>query len=93
MFSKTDVNRHEHHCLGCVYLGSIQVEGHGQVDWYRCGNGNGTLLGRYGSDGPEYWSMPERIIETAIKEQGPDGVTRLMVVGYAISLLTTGRGL
>lgn len=57
--------KHIHDCDTCVYLGSIQVsklQGTGkseQVDCYFCASTHKrlqTLIGRFGSDGPDYSS-------------------------------------
>lgn len=43
---------HRHDCDSCAFHGTRNV-GDKKVDFYTCGD---TVIGRYGSDGPEYWS-------------------------------------
>ena len=48
----------EHDCEECRYLSSCGVEGE-WVDWYHCdGSLGGSVVGRFGHDGPQYWSSP-----------------------------------
>ena len=59
---------HTNDCKRCQYLHSETLEGQ-TVDWYRCPKRGGTnigdsIIGRFGSEGPEYWSMPASVIES-----------------------------
>lgn len=47
-----------HDCDACKYIAS-SLGKNGLFDWYVC---NDTTVARYGDDGPEYWSMPTRMI-------------------------------
>lgn len=52
-----DKPRFTHDCDSCVFVATI-----GENDWYVCpplkdGLG-GSVVARYGSDGPQYWSRP-----------------------------------
>jgi len=52
--------KHTHDCNVCKLVAVTEL-----ADWYLCTNtaiGEHTLVGRYGSDGPEYWSCPVDII-------------------------------
>jgi len=47
---------HTHDCVHCVFLGAYDHNGHAH-DLYYCGtHEDGTVIARYGSDGPEYAS-------------------------------------
>lgn len=43
---------HIHDCNDCTFHGTQTIQGRA-VDFYTCDD---TVIGRYGSDGPEYWS-------------------------------------
>lgn len=47
-----------HDCNVCNYLGSIHTH-KGIVDWYKCTD---STVARFGSDGPDYWSMPTSMV-------------------------------
>jgi hypothetical protein len=61
---------HTHDCTNCVYLCSTRVTefvagGHPDegdlTDWWICppnDTHSGTIIGRFGSEGSQYWSMP-----------------------------------
>jgi hypothetical protein len=52
-----------HDCEKCVYIGT--TIGSNLQDWYFCrGCDGGTLIARYGSDGPDYWSSPVCMIQS-----------------------------
>lgn len=63
--------RHEHDCDACEYLGTCTLYGK-ETDWYYCppapdGAGSsieekGTMVARYSSEGPDYWSSPIAMI-------------------------------
>jgi hypothetical protein len=48
---------YEHNCNTCHFLGVYTTEEGVTEDLYICPNGIGTLLHRYGSEGPEYGSF------------------------------------
>ena len=52
--------RYTHDCDRCLFLGQL-----GDRDWYYCAEqiGGGSVIGRYSSDGPDYWSMPLNMIK------------------------------
>lgn len=65
---KTD--RWTHDCDRCEYLGTGSITGQGLVDVYWCPEtiaGQGSAVLRYGSDGPEYWSMPLEVLDQVTK--------------------------
>lgn len=48
---------HQHDCQRCRYLGHTRIDNH-EVDVYHCPDSDGgSMVLRYGSEGPEYWSM------------------------------------
>jgi len=58
--------KYEHGCESCQFLTRRRVAGE-SVDWYVCkgkagSSLNGTLLGRFGNEPHEYWSVPVSII-------------------------------
>jgi hypothetical protein len=53
-----DSERHQHDCARCRFLGRVRINFR-DVDWYHCpGIMGGSVIGRYGSAGPDYWSAP-----------------------------------
>lgn len=63
---------HRHDCTQCQFITATHSD-HGQTyDWYVCGVGRGELhmsvIGRYGSDGPQYWSMDVSTLNRASRE-------------------------
>ena len=57
--------RYTHDCTNCQYLGED-----GDFDLYACRSVwpvRLTFLARYGDDGPEYASLDEEVLETAMK--------------------------
>jgi len=60
-FTPACVPQHTHDCTACVFLGRM-AQGVSSYDLYFCPAGQssmgGTLLARFGSDGPQYHSMP-----------------------------------
>ena len=60
--------RFQHDCDSCVYLTSYQVEGEEQArDFYFCPRcDGGSLIARYGNEGPEYSSAPWNIAEELV---------------------------
>jgi hypothetical protein len=60
---------HSHDCGTCRYVRSTSRGGR-VVDWYVCSGASaspldGSVIGRYGSDGGDYWSMPVAVIVAA----------------------------
>ena len=62
------MSKWHHDCDECVGLFT-----EGGEDWYVCPRslGGGSLIARYGDEGPEYWSAPlsilaERVLEGAM---------------------------
>lgn len=54
---------HRHNCGRCVFLGIYLVEEMGMTDLYFCSNEyGGSILSRWGSNPPEYWSMPVCVV-------------------------------
>lgn len=61
---------HKHDCESCKFVKSMTLEKR-QVDWYVCKSVLGfTVVGRYGSNGPEYWSLPIEVLKSIPAEQG-----------------------
>lgn len=65
---------HNHDCEKCKLLGMLWI-GDDIVDVYRCRSRSslGSLIIRFGSDGPEYWSMPIDVIN-GIRTTPDDGL-------------------
>jgi len=59
---------HQHDCTNCRYLGSTHSRTE-QTDWYVC---TSSVVGRYGSDGPAYWSMDKSMVLSARYEIAND---------------------
>lgn len=55
---------HEHDCNKCEYVTSVFMDG-GIWDWYVCRT---SVIGRYGSDGPAYWSSDISTITRLLAE-------------------------
>jgi hypothetical protein len=57
---------YRHDCKSCVFLGGHgPVEEVGRVDLYFCPNSyGGSILSRFGSTGPEYWSAPVSVLRS-----------------------------
>lgn len=58
--------KYEHSCESCQFVTRRRVAGE-TVDWYICKGSassslNGTILGRYGNEPHEYWSMPISVL-------------------------------
>lgn len=62
----------QHDCDTCTFLGTFFDH-----DVYHCGNnmGNGSIIARYGSDGPEYASMPLDALKSSLQRNGNIGGT------------------
>lgn len=74
-------NLYTHDCDKCRYLESDYVEGHEMVDWYVCvDHFKASLIGRYGSDGPDYWSMPVSLITHVNAESGTPMIQQALLV-------------
>lgn len=57
--------RFTHDCSACRPLGTSTLKGRA-YDWYVCGSGPyASIIARWGSDGPEYWSAPRAVAEDA----------------------------
>lgn len=55
----------EHDCDGCIFLGTYTWKER-QFDLYFCPNcDEGSVIARFGSDGPEYASAPLAVVEQA----------------------------
>lgn len=71
-----------HDCDSCQYL---YTDTRKKVDWYVCptslGSAKGSIIGRYGNDGPEYWSSPVDVILNA----GSDSPSDFMTTAYRIA--------
>lgn len=50
-----------HDCPKCKYLGSMLI-GHQTADWYECKGLDTSVIARFSSDGPDYWSMPTEMV-------------------------------
>lgn len=53
--------RFTHDCKRCRFVDSITVD-EIPYDWYLCGAD--SIIGRYGDEGPAYWSAPVAMIPT-----------------------------
>lgn len=55
---------HTHDCDKCRFITATYSD-HGETyDWYICGPSNSlSIIGRYGNDGPSYWSMDLATLE------------------------------
>lgn len=76
----------QHDCQKCMFVGTVKMlvedrslaGSHGTyhpVDWYICDDGVGdrmsrSIIGRYGDDGPAYWSAPAAVITAAAAQYG-----------------------
>lgn len=64
---KANHTRHavfEHNCTNCVFLTTTSHD-EDNIDWYFCkenGSLGGSLLGRFGHEPWEYWSMPSKAL-------------------------------
>ena len=58
-----------HDCEACTFLGGKIVDGT-FYDYYTC---NESIIARFGNDGPEYASMPKKLVtaEHPILSQAP----------------------
>ncbi len=80
---------HAHDCAECVFMFSDRAEG-GPVDLYVCPKQLGgllTIVCRFGSDGPDYFSGPPEMWTAALRCFEPDTSYRryaLMVAAYAM---------
>ena len=58
-----------HDCDKCRFLGTIPSANHGTVDLYVCTNDadplGPSLIARFGDEGPDYASQPEKIVRQA----------------------------
>ena len=67
-----------HDCQKCSYLGSRPV-GTDPVDWYWCpGARGGSVVGRYGNEGAEYWSLPAHLLSDCMGDSYAD-IARTML--------------
>jgi hypothetical protein len=71
-----------HDCEKCIYCGATALHPHNVVDVYIHLSAAGTIVVRYGNDGPNYYSIPYPIINKM-----PDYGKIKEMVGKA---LTTG---
>lgn len=88
-----------HDCDGCVYLGRSEDDRHDLYHCPRCDGG--SLVARYGSDGPAYASAPIEIVERVTIEgwTGLDGLrfpgsspeVRAYPLAQALRLLRRGN--
>lgn len=70
-----EYDRFRHDCEKCVYLGStmppMEQFPDGFVDWYACDeyiqSFGHTIIGRHGSEGPDYWSCPSKLIKITVE--------------------------
>ena len=52
-----------HDCPKCKYLGSMFI-GNRTADWYQCKGFDPSVIARFSSDGPDYWSTsPEMVTD------------------------------
>lgn len=72
----------DHDCSNCICVGVSP-----KYDFYFCDKSSaslgGSLLARYGSDGPDYVSMPVKLVREAL----PDQIDLSMKVAYVLALL------
>jgi hypothetical protein len=65
-----DQPKHEHDCSKCLFQGHYDG-----ADWYIClSNGPQSVIKRYSSDTPDYWSMPFDMVTSAAYETVAKGV-------------------
>lgn len=77
--------KHEHDCDECELIAVTD-----QADWYLCPRtaiGDHTMIGRYSSDGPDYWSCSVDIIKTGVSE-GSTFMTEARRILADLDLLT-----
>lgn len=62
--------RYTHGCEHCVFLGDCGLVDRGVADLYFCSNSyGGTLLSRWSSNPPDYWSVPATLLDESTEEQ------------------------
>lgn len=54
---------HTHDCTKCRFITATHSDSGQTYDWYICGLQYPTIIGRFGSEGPQYWSMDVRTLE------------------------------
>jgi hypothetical protein len=56
--------KYKHDCDACAFIQVLELNGE-HYDIYRCSNSAmpPTWIARFGSDGPDYWSMPYDILK------------------------------
>ena len=79
-----------HDCLKCkhVYSGYIP-NSNILVNWYKCESNNigGSLIGRYGDEPHEYWSMPIVVLEEIKKQKAMMETDELFDYGEGSSIM------
>lgn len=58
--TQTVAPHYQHDCRHCEYRGSLLMDGE-WVDWYICRT-SGSVVGRYGKEGWEYWSCHKDLV-------------------------------
>lgn len=75
---------YEHDCNACTYLGPF-FDGADKYDLYIC-NTQGSIIARYGDDGPDYTSMNGRLLSSvAVHTSLPalrEAQVRAKLLGY-----------
>lgn len=82
--------QYTHDCTICRFLGTVQDAGNHPVDLYRCaGVHQDSVIARYGSDGPDYSSMPVLFMEKAPNIYA----NSLLMIAYQLSNINDHYGL